>query len=108
MGGHGAISLYLEGVSDSGEVKRPWGDKGFKGCLKGDLEGGKAHDATELITKAKRKSLHILADYGTADNFYKQGQLLPGAFVVAAKDARFRSDAVNMRKCEGYDTLIIS
>lgn len=50
MGGHGTISLYLEGVSDSGEgarykgvsgftlilhpVKRPWGDKGFKGCLK--------------------------------------------------------------------------
>ncbi|KAB5591583.1 Transcription elongation regulator 1 [Ceratobasidium theobromae] len=119
MGGHGAVSLYLKGVLGSGEgmrykgasafapilhpVECPWGNRAFKGYLKDGLEEGKAHDATELIAKAKGKSLYILADYGTADNFYKQGQLLPEAFIAAAKDAGFESDAVNVREREGYD-----
>jgi hypothetical protein len=29
----------------------------------GGIEEGKAHDATELIAKAKGKDVHILADY---------------------------------------------
>ncbi|KAF8756094.1 Serine hydrolase involved in the detoxification of formaldehyde [Rhizoctonia solani] len=112
MGGHGAITLYLKGVLEEREgvvyraasgfapilnpTKCPWGDKAFKGYLKGELEEGKAHDATELIAKAKGKNVQILADYvrhtrprGTADNFYNSGQLLPENFVAAAKQAGF-------------------
>ncbi|CAE6535730.1 unnamed protein product [Rhizoctonia solani] len=120
MGGHGAITLYLKGVlglGGQGVVYRaasgfapilnptrcPWGEKAFKGYLKGELEEGKAHDATELIAKAKGKTVHILADYGTADNFYKSGQLLPENFMAVAKDAGFGTDTVNVREREGYD-----
>ncbi|KAG9092792.1 hypothetical protein FS749_015444 [Ceratobasidium sp. UAMH 11750] len=117
MGGHGALTLYLKGVVGGSGVYRaasgfspvmnpgkcPWGDKAFKGYLKDGLEEGKAHDATELIVKAKGKEVHILADYGTGDNFYKQGQLLPEAFVSAARSAGFDTDAVNVREREGYD-----
>lgn len=117
MGGHGAITLYLKGIvggkgvykAASGfapilnPVKCPWGEKIFKGYLEGGVEDGRAHDATELITKAKGKELHILADYGTGDNFYKQGQLLPEAFIAAAKTAGFGNSAVDVREREGYD-----
>ena len=119
MGGHGAVTLYLKGVLGTGEgvkykgasafapilnpVNCPWGDKAFKGYLKGALDEGKAHDATELITKAKGKDVRILADYGTADNFYKQKQLLPETFIGAAKNAGFGDDAVSVRERDGYD-----
>ncbi|CAE6524218.1 unnamed protein product [Rhizoctonia solani] len=119
MGGHGAITLYLKGLLGTRQgvqykaasgfapilnpTKCPWGDKAFKGYLKGELEEGKAHDATELIAKAKGKNVQILADYGTADNFYKAGQLLPENFVAVAKDAGFGSETVNVREREGYD-----
>ncbi|CAE7079219.1 unnamed protein product [Rhizoctonia solani] len=119
MGGHGAITLYLKGVLGARDgveyhaasgfapilnpTKCPWGDKAFKGYLKGELEEGKAHDATELIAQAKGKSVQILADYGTADNFYKVAQLLPENLLAASKDARFGSDTVNVREREGYD-----
>ncbi|KAG8714477.1 hypothetical protein FRC09_017575 [Ceratobasidium sp. 395] len=124
MGGHGALTLYLKGVVGEGRrvyraasgfapvlnpVKCPWGTKAFGGYLKvnakrkGGVEEGKAHDATELIGKAKGKEVHILADYGTGDNFYKQGQLLPEAFVSSAKSAGFDTNAVDVREREGYD-----
>jgi S-formylglutathione hydrolase len=40
---------------------------------------------------------------GTADNFYKQGQLLPEAFVEAAQKAGFKEESVKVRSQEGYD-----
>lgn len=40
---------------------------------------------------------------GTGDNFYKQGQLQPEAFVAAAKAAGFDSSSVDVREREGYD-----
>ncbi|KAF8711897.1 Serine hydrolase involved in the detoxification of formaldehyde, partial [Rhizoctonia solani] len=126
MGGHGAITLYLKGVLGEREgvvyraasgfapilnpTKCPWGDKAFKGYLKGELEEGKVHDATELIAKAKGKNVQILADYvrhtrprGTADNFYNSGQLLPENFVAAAKQAGFGDNTVSVRERAGYD-----
>jgi S-formylglutathione hydrolase FrmB len=40
---------------------------------------------------------------GTADNFYKSGQLLPENFVAVAKEAGFGDDTVSVREREGYD-----
>ncbi len=38
-----------------------------------------------------------------ADNFYKQGQLLPENFVNAAKSAGYDEAQVQVRSHEGYD-----
>ncbi|KAG9081180.1 hypothetical protein FRC07_014598 [Ceratobasidium sp. 392] len=119
MGGHGALTLYLKGVIAGGgkglykaasgfapimnPVGCPWGTRAFEGYLKGGVEEGKEHDATELIGRAKGKEVYILADYGTGDNFYKQGQLLPEKFIAAAKSAGFNTDVVDVREREGYD-----
>ena len=40
---------------------------------------------------------------GLADNFHKDGQLLPDNFVKAAKAAGFSEDQVNVRQRDGYD-----
>ena len=40
---------------------------------------------------------------GTADNFYKQGQLLPENFVAAAREAERDENQVNVRPQDGYD-----
>lgn len=73
MGGHGALTLYLKNPSlyksasafapITNPTKCPWGEKAFGGYLKGGVEEGKQHDATEIIKSldASRK-LHILID----------------------------------------------
>jgi S-formylglutathione hydrolase len=75
MGGHGALTLYLK-VADSSDpfrsvsafapvanpTKSPWGIKAFQGYLKGGIEEGRAHDATELVGTVKSK-VNILIDY---------------------------------------------
>lgn len=79
MGGHGALTIYLSAISSASNQYRsvsafapicnpsnvPWGEKAFKGYLKGGveeaLESGK-YDATELIVKVK-EPVHILIDY---------------------------------------------
>jgi S-formylglutathione hydrolase FrmB len=40
---------------------------------------------------------------GTADNFYKQGQLLPENFVAAAREVDKDEKQINVREQEGYD-----
>jgi S-formylglutathione hydrolase len=54
------------------------------------------HDATELIKKYKGPKPDILIDVGTADNFYKQGQLLPEHLQEAAKAVGLE-DSVTVR-----------
>jgi len=119
MGGHGAISLYLlyPGLYKSASAFAPilnptqcqWGKKAFSGpngddgYLKGGVEEGKGRDSTELIASAKDRKLNILVDTGLADNFHKDGQLLPDNFVKAAKAAGFGEDSVNVRQRDGYD-----
>ncbi|KAJ3483135.1 hypothetical protein NLI96_g6515 [Meripilus lineatus] len=118
MGGHGALTLYLssifEGVKQyrsvsafspiSNPTKCPWGEKAFKGYLQGGVEEAKErYDATELISKIPKAPVHILIDYGTADNFLKQGQLLPENFLKAARDAGFDEVQVRVRSQDGYD-----
>ncbi|KAL0951446.1 hypothetical protein HGRIS_008135 [Hohenbuehelia grisea] len=114
MGGHGALTLYLSSPTKqyrsasafapiSNPTKCPWGEKAFKGYLQGGVEEAAAqYDATELIAKVK-EPVHILIDYGTGDNFYKQGQLLPENFLKAARDAGHDELQVRVRSQEGYD-----
>jgi S-formylglutathione hydrolase FrmB len=74
MGGHGALTLYLSSKSKQyrsasafapicNPTKCPWGEKAFRGYLKGGLEeaSGK-YDATDLIASYK-DPVHILIDY---------------------------------------------
>lgn len=86
MGGHGALTLYLNhpGLYKSASafapitnpVNAPWGKKAFAGpngndgYLAGGIEEGKKYDATELIAKKKGENVNILVDSGTGDNLY--------------------------------------
>jgi S-formylglutathione hydrolase len=78
MGGHGALTLYLSTVLKGSKQYRsasafapianpsqcPWGEKAFKGYLAGGVsEGADKYDATTLISKLDKESLHILVDY---------------------------------------------
>lgn len=120
MGGHGALTLYLQSLKSgskqyrsvsafapiSNPTKCPWGEKAFTGYLQGGLgEAKENYDATELILSFPKssESLHILVDYGKADNFLKQGQLLPENFLKATRDVGYNELEVRVRAHEGYD-----
>ncbi|KIP12572.1 carbohydrate esterase family 1 protein [Phlebiopsis gigantea 11061_1 CR5-6] len=118
MGGHGALTIYLNSIRKGTKQYRscsafapitnptncPWGQKAFSGYLQGGLEEAKEqYDATELISKLGGKSVHILVDYGTGDNFYQQGQLLPENFLKAARDSGYDEVQVRVRSQDGYD-----
>ncbi|KAH8119939.1 carbohydrate esterase family 1 protein [Phellopilus nigrolimitatus] len=113
MGGHGALTIYLAAPGKyrsasafspiANPTECPWGKKAFSGYLKGGVEEGRArYDATELIRGVK-EPVHILIDYGTGDNFYKQGQLLPENFLKAAREAGHDEVEVRVRSQEDYD-----
>ncbi|KZV77681.1 carbohydrate esterase family 1 protein [Peniophora sp. CONT] len=114
MGGHGALTLYLASEMKqyrsasafapiANPTNAPWGHKAFGGyLLEGVEEARDIYDATELIKKHKGP-VHVLVDYGTGDNFYKNGQLLPENFLKAAREASFDEFQVRVREQEGYD-----
>jgi S-formylglutathione hydrolase len=114
MGGHGALTLYLSSPTNeyrsasafspvTNPTKSPWGEKAFKGYLLNGVEEAKVkYDATELISKVKG-SVNILIDYGTGDQFYKDGQLLPENFLKAARDSGHDETQVEVRSQDGYD-----
>lgn len=125
MGGHGALTLYLRHPGRfrsasafapiANPTRCPWGQKAFRGYLgPADLDispesatdanipaAWKEHDATELLKKWSHGDLNILIDVGTADNFYKQKQLLPENFEKAAKDAGL--SGLTVRYQDAYD-----
>jgi len=113
MGGHGALTLYLASKTKqyrsasafapiSNPTKAPWGEKAFTGYLSGGLQEGEIYDATELISKTS-DSVHILVDYGTGDQFYKSGQLLPENFLKAAREAGHDEFQIRVRSHVDYD-----
>ncbi|KAJ7169701.1 carbohydrate esterase family 1 protein [Mycena filopes] len=114
MGGHGALTLYLASKTNQyrsasafspicNPINCPWGQKAFNGYLQGGTaEAAEQYDATELI-KRRTDPVRILIDYGTADNFYKQGQLLPENFIKAAREAGHDESEVQVRSQHGYN-----
>lgn len=113
MGGHGALTIYLKSPGQfrscsafspiANPTNCPWGQKAFSGYLQGGIdEAHGIYDATDLIAKVK-DPLRILVDYGTADKFYLNGQLLPENFLKAARDAGHDELQVRVRSQEGYD-----
>ncbi|KAI9461751.1 carbohydrate esterase family 1 protein [Boletus coccyginus] len=115
MGGHGALTIYLNSLISGTKQYRscsafspicepsvaPWGQKAFKGYLAGGMEEGKTkYDASVLVGKVKG-AINILIDYGTADTFLYQ--LRPEAFLKAARDAGHDEVQVRVRCHEGYD-----
>jgi S-formylglutathione hydrolase len=113
MGGHGALVCALRNPGKYRSVSAfapiahptacPWGQKAFRGYL-GSVEAGRVYDATCLVQDAsivKACNLDdILIDQGTADQFWREGQLRADDFVSAARDA---GQKVTLRMQEGYD-----
>lgn len=66
------------------------------------MEGGKEHDATELIVQPGKASMYddILIDEGTADEFRASGQLLLEDFEKAASGV---GQKITVRRQEGFD-----
>lgn len=79
----------------------PWGEKAFTGYLGADRAAWAAYDATELARSYDGPAATLLVHQGTADNFYKQGQLLPED--LAASAAENGKVGVDLRMGEGYD-----
>ena len=78
MGGHGALTIYLNSIRKgtkkyrscsafapiSNPVNCTWGQKAFGGYLQGGVEEAKdQYDATELVSKLGKAPVHILVDY---------------------------------------------
>ncbi|KAH7106734.1 carbohydrate esterase family 1 protein [Auriculariales sp. MPI-PUGE-AT-0066] len=118
MGGYGALMFYLRHPNlfrsasafapISNPVEAPWGKKAFGGYLSGGADEGKAYDPTHLVSALDGKQdvlsgVKILIDYGNADNFYVQRQLLPENLEAAAKKVGLPVSQVTVRRQEGYD-----
>lgn len=125
MGGHGALTIYLNHLDQFkscsafapilNPTRSPWGIKAFTGpqgqggYLAGGLDEGKKYDATELISKLElsehnKRDLNILIDYGTDDKFYKSGELLPENFLKAMRsNSSLVNSNVDVREQDGYD-----
>nr|XP_018900967.1 PREDICTED: S-formylglutathione hydrolase [Bemisia tabaci]XP_018900969.1 PREDICTED: S-formylglutathione hydrolase [Bemisia tabaci] len=115
MGGHGALICALKNPGKYRTVSAfapicnpsscPWGrDKALPRYLGGDPKtphpNWAEYDATELVKKYNGPPLQILIDQGAADNFLKDGQLLPLNFVNASKDSLV---SVIYKQQAGYD-----
>jgi S-formylglutathione hydrolase len=109
MGGHGALiscfktSQYAS-VSAFAPISNPTVSKiageAFSAYFD-KSETGLSYDATELAKTYNGSKISILIDQGTADSFYKDGELLVDNFVTAAR-ANPNID-LNYRLQEGFD-----
>lgn len=94
--------MLICSVADSNPTECQWGQKAFKGYLSSPEEG-KAYDSTLLLSSwPKDQKLVVKIDYGSDDQFYKDGQLRPEAFERALA-AQGRDGEVRVEQREGYD-----
>ncbi|XP_005112240.1 S-formylglutathione hydrolase isoform X1 [Aplysia californica] len=110
MGGHGALISALKNpgmfrsVSAFAPISHPtkcaWGKKCFGGYLGSDENVWREYDATELVKSYNGPPLDILVDQGAADNFLKEGQLLPERLMESCAESKM---PCVMRMQEGYD-----
>lgn len=109
MGGHGALVVGLRNrerytsisafAPISAPSECPWGHKAFGHYLGEDRSVWANYDAHLLIQQGG-KSLPLLVDQGSEDNFLKDGQLLPEKLAEAAEQADY---PLTLRYQEGYD-----
>ncbi|KAF8469201.1 esterase [Kalaharituber pfeilii] len=114
MGGHGALISFLKNPGKYKSVSAfapicnpmnaPWGQKAFTGYFGSENQDTwKEYDATELLKNFNAK-LDVLIDVGTADKFYKQGQLLPENFDETVREVcDIKGPNYKLRFQEGYD-----
>ncbi|CED84324.1 carbohydrate esterase family 1 protein [Phaffia rhodozyma] len=117
MGGHGALTIYLKSPTLTYKSSSafspianptvvPWGEKAFKGYLASPEKEAAQWDASSLLPTASSEhdhKLNILITYGTADDFYKQGQLRPETFKKTAREKGWGEEQVKVEAQEGYD-----
>jgi len=111
MGGHGALISFLKNsnkyksASAFAPICNPincdWGKKAFSGYLGASEEAWKEYDATCLAKDYQGRSVKILIDQGSEDNFLKQNQLLPQNIVDAVHSNK--AIDIEMRYQNGYD-----
>ncbi len=109
MGGHGALTIALRNPDHyrsvsafapiSAPMQCPWGQKAFTNYLGEDRQAWREHDASVLVER-RALSTHILIDQGTADQFWRDRQLLPETFSAAAAKS---GQKLTLRMQEGYD-----
>lgn len=110
MGGHGALTLALRhpGVYRTvsafapiaAAASSPWGEKAFSRYLGPDRSAWLAHDASELMRRARTPYPEgILVDQGLADKFLAE-QLQPEVFEAACAAA---AQPLTLRRHAGYD-----
>ncbi|MDX1677370.1 S-formylglutathione hydrolase [Arsukibacterium sp.] len=108
MGGHGALVIGLRNPERYRSISAfspicnplnsPWGIKAFSGYLGDDKNQWVHYDASVLLAKTQ-KTIPILVDQGTLDNFYPK-QLQTESLTAAAEQSGAN---VQIRLQEGYD-----
>lgn len=112
MGGHGALSIYLKNpgkyrsTSGLAPICNPtncqWGQKAFEGYFNSPSSGS-TYDSTILLSSyPTSEPLNIKIDYGTADQFHRDGQLRVEVFEEEVKKLG-RGKEVDVGRREGYD-----
>ncbi len=109
MGGHGALICALKNPQQyqsvsafapiAAPMRCPWGEKAFKNYLGLNQENWRNYDASELVLN-HGYNRQILIDFGTADPYLAQKQLLPEVFENACQKVGL---PLILRMQEGYD-----
>lgn len=108
MGGHGALVCFFRNPQAyravtafapiSNPINSPWGKKAFSAYLGSDKESWKNYDATELVKIQPQKSVTIIVEQGTSDEWMRF--LNPNNFIEACKSV---GQPVIFNEREGYD-----
>lgn len=108
MGGHGALVCFLrnpqvyKAVSAFAPISNPtkssWGQKCMSAYLGPDESSWKEYDATELVKRQPQKSVNILVEQGSLDEW--MSYLVPDNFVEACKSI---GQPITYNYREGYN-----
>lgn len=108
MGGHGALVCFFRNpqiyraVSAFAPISNPsqssWGRKCFTAYLGSEEKAWKEYDATELVKLQPQRTVNILIDQGTKDEW--MDYLIPNNFIKACEAS---NQKCTYKEREGYD-----
>lgn len=108
MGGHGALVCFFRNpqiyraVSAFAPISNPsqsaWGRKCFSNYLGTEEKAWKEYDATELVKLQPQRTINILIDQGTKDEWMHE--LIPDNFIKACQAS---GQKYTYKEREGYD-----